>query len=288
MPVQVFSIPAQFLELAQPMLEAQETENNLILGVTLRLVEHPEWMDGPIYLAVVLDETGKPGLVASLTPPNNLLIGRDPAVCEDWLLAALAELAQSLHSSNWDVAGVLAENHLARQFSHAWSQLTSQPYHEAMRERIYELRRVIPPAHPPAGTFRPALLADLELVAAWHYAFTVEALGGGSWPESRKLAERRLAVGDVFLWEDRQPVSMAFRARPTVHGYTVTGVYTPPALRGHGYASACVAALSQQLLDSGKQFCNLFTDLANPISNAIYQKIGYKAVCDFTEFRFGA
>jgi len=53
-----------------------------------------------------------------------------------------------------------------------------------------------------------------------------------------------------------------------------------------GYASALVARLSQHLLDLGYQFINLFTDLQNPTSNAIYQKIGYRPVCDFRMYKF--
>ena len=64
-------------------------------------------------------------------------------------------------------------------------------------------------------------------------------------------------------------------------------VYTPPELRGHGYASAVVAALSQRLLDAGHQYCALYTDLANPTSNSIYQKIGYTPVSDAVEYAFG-
>jgi predicted GNAT family acetyltransferase len=40
------------------------------------------------------------------------------------------------------------------------------------------------------------------------------------------------------------------------------------------------------ILDSGKKFCFLFTDQANPTSNSIYQKIGYEPVCDFHEYTF--
>jgi predicted GNAT family acetyltransferase len=40
------------------------------------------------------------------------------------------------------------------------------------------------------------------------------------------------------------------------------------------------------LLDQGKQFTSLFTDLSNPTSNSIYQKIGYQPVCDFDLYRF--
>jgi len=62
-------------------------------------------------------------------------------------------------------------------------------------------------------------------------------------------------------------------------------VYTPRELRGRGFATATVAALSQLLLDQGHQFCCLYTDLANPTSNAIYQRIGYQAVSDSSVYR---
>jgi hypothetical protein len=67
---------------------------------------------------------------------------------------------------------------------------------------------------------------------------------------------------------------------------TVGGVYTPPELRNRGYATSCVAELSRNILQSGKEFCTLYTDLANPTSNSIYMKIGYKPVCDSVEYAF--
>ena len=63
-------------------------------------------------------------------------------------------------------------------------------------------------------------------------------------------------------------------------------MYTPPEQRGHGYASAATAALSQLLLERGRRFCFLFTDLANPTSNHIYQTIGYQPVCDVDIYHF--
>ena len=90
------------------------------------------------------------------------------------------------------------------------------------------------------------------------------------------------------MWEDEngQVVTMAGRSRPTRHGATVNSVYTPPELRGKGYASNCVAALSQLILDSGKRFASLFTDLSNPTSNYIYQKMGYRHLLDYDDIVF--
>jgi hypothetical protein len=73
---------------------------------------------------------------------------------------------------------------------------------------------------------------------------------------------------------------------PTPNGIRIGPVYTPPEHRGKGYASNLVATQSQWLLDSGRRFCFLYTDLANPISNSIYQRIGYRQVAESAEYSF--
>ena len=89
-----------------------------------------------------------------------------------------------------------------------------------------------------------------------------------------------------MLWEhDGRVVSLAGHAGETPNGARVGPVYTPPELRGRGYASALTAALTEQLLER-LRFCFLFTDLANPTSNSIYQRIGYRPVTDITLWRF--
>src|SRR5438093_1092376 len=104
--------------------------------------------------------------------------------------------------------------------------------------------------------------------------------------EARANAERWIAGGRLRLWEDGVVVSMAGASGPTPNGIRVGAVYTPPDKRRRGYASALVAALSQEQLDTGKKFCFLYTDLANPTSNKIYQDVGYEPVCDIDEYIF--
>jgi predicted GNAT family acetyltransferase len=79
---------------------------------------------------------------------------------------------------------------------------------------------------------------------------------------------------------------MVLKTRPTRHTISISGVYTPPSLRNRGYASAAVSALTRRLLESGYRNCNLFTDLSNPTSNAIYQRIGYIPVMDYNYHQF--
>ena len=99
-----------------------------------------------------------------------------------------------------------------------------------------------------------------------------------------EAAPERLRSGSLFVWDNDGPVSMAGWTGKTLNGVRVTFVYTPPEFRRHGYASACVAALTQRLLDEGNRYCCLYTDLANPTSNRIYQQIGYRAVCDVADY----
>ena len=123
----------------------------------------------------------------------------------------------------------------------------------------------------------------------WFVAFGVEALGEDIDPQAtaRSVDAYLTTEGmSLYLWEDEKPVSMAGRSRPTPNGATVNYVFTPPEHRRKGYASACVAALSQLLLDAGCRYCFLFTDLADPTSNRIYKAIGYEPICDLDEYEF--
>ncbi len=89
-----------------------------------------------------------------------------------------------------------------------------------------------------------------------------------------------------MIWVDGKPVSMAVAMAPSATGIRINLVYTPPAMRRRGYAAACVAALSQLQLDAGRAFCSLYTDLANPTSNSVYRRIGYRPVSDVVDLDF--
>jgi predicted GNAT family acetyltransferase len=135
-----------------------------------------------------------------------------------------------------------------------------------------------------SGSFRLADGTDIELVDLWHQQFVDAIEGQGRVVPS---LDRHVADGRVGLWEDAgRTVSMAY-ASPASGGVTrISGVWTPPELRGHGYASGVVAALSAARLDAGEA-CMLYTDLANPTSNAIYGAMGYRRVGDSISIALG-
>jgi uncharacterized protein len=126
---------------------------------------------------------------------------------------------------------------------------------------------------------------------AWLDAFTAEAVRGIPVTDAAEAADRylRRAGRVAYIWEDAgEMVSLAGVNGPTPRGIRIGPVYTPPHLRGRGYASNLVAVVSQHQLDAGRSFCFLFTDLTNPTSNAIYQAIGYSPVVDVDQYQFPA
>jgi len=270
-----------FLARARSTLEQHEAANNLMIGIAVRLHEFPERIKTQPWLATV--EDGERLVAAAvMTPPHRLILhaeGDDPE--------PLQLLAHALVADGWHVPGVGALKATARAFAEIWSAATGQPQRAGMNERVYELRRVNPPEPPMSGVLRVATEKDTALMSEWVWGLLQDAGLEGTTEGAREIAEMRIADRDLFIWDHGGPVSTATKTRHSTHGIVVSLVYTPPAYRNRGYASAAVAALSQQLLDAGWEFCALFTDLANPTSNSIYQRIGYRPVADFDEYVFG-
>ncbi|HEY9838893.1 MAG TPA: GNAT family N-acetyltransferase [Candidatus Obscuribacterales bacterium] len=281
MAVEHFRDPKAFARKASDWLEADEAVNNLPLGLLGVLERNPELAASALMLALQQDLAR---LVAVRTPPKHLVLGQTPGALE-----LMPELVAWLVQHQPDLSGLVAPLELARAFAPAWEAATGRVARLEMEERLYQLRQVIPPQWPP-GRYRKALIGDLGTLLGWTEAFLSEAL-----PHEKHDSERlrqstlkQIEAGALGVWEVKDRlVSMAARTRPTRRGCAVTLVYTPPEQRGRGYASASVAALSQSMLAEGKAFCCLFTDLSNPTSNTIYQRIGYQPIADVLMLSFG-
>jgi len=145
----------------------------------------------------------------------------------------------------------------------------------------------VPPPRAP-GEYRGAGEANLDLVFAWVMAFADEARHGRETIERRHIEARlESPEGGIGLWEDGGAVvSLCGYGSRTPNGVRIGPVYTPPDLRGRGYATSLTAEVSERRLAAGRRFCFLYTDLANPTSNAIYERIGYRRVCESAEFSF--
>ncbi len=282
MHVHIYAGAAEFLARTHIELEINEAANSLLLGLADRLVTEPNFYGADPFFATVESEEGGALLAAALrTPPHSLIVHAAVLPAEP----AMAALAGEILRRDVQLPGVLGPAMAADAFARGWAEKTGCQARLAMRERVYELRRIIPPL-PVAGRLRKAEDSDAAPALRWYRDFTIEALPDED-PESFSDADALRHLRGMYLWEDNScPVSMVRIGRRTPHGTTVGPVYTPPELRGRGYASNCVAAVSQIILDSGCDFCTLFTNLANPTSNHIYTAIGYQPLDDFHQYRF--
>jgi GNAT superfamily N-acetyltransferase len=272
---------------AEPYLMRNEAAHSLPLGIigTLRL--DPNRFGEPPYLTTV-EDAGAVVAVTIRTPPFNLIVSLiEPEAAAAEALALVARDAQAAYGS---LPGVIGPVPFSLLFAGEWHRQTGHPYTPGMKERAFALDTVIPVTGVPGG-MRRATPDDKDLLTQWVHAFAEEALGGNeTGRDADRWAERALAAPErgIYIWEadHGEPVSLVGYGGPTPHGMRIGPVYTPPEHRGRGYASALTAAVSQLLLEGGRRFVFLFTDLANPTSNKIYQQIGYRPVCDIDLYQF--
>jgi uncharacterized protein len=270
-----------FLAAAGDWLTAREAEHNLILGIASNLRRVPDQYDGPPFLAAVTDAS-RVLAVALRTPPYNLLLSEmDDPRAVDLIVDALPDD---------DLPGLVGPPQPARSFAERWAQNTGGSWVVEREEGVYRLTEVVSPASA-SGSWRLAdPQRDAELLEEWLAAFGAEALD----EHDRSLVRRTLdawqsdaRIRRYWLWEvGGKPVSLVGSGSQTPNGARIGPVYTPPQHRGKGYASSLTASVSRLLLEEGRRFCFLYTDLANPTANHIYRAIGYERVTDALMIRF--
>ena len=270
-----------FLARASDVLAKDEARYGLVFGIARRLVENPHCYgpDDPWFC--VLEEGTELRAVAMRTPPFKVLL-----VCFSGDAVDAAKLlAEDISRFSPVVPGAVGEGNITDPFVENWCCLNSVEVVDRMSLLMYCLDSVNAVKLSP-GKFRLAVESDRALVVEWGHAFHDELYTSMGRVETEVGLADRIENSDVFLWEDDGPVSMAVRSRPTGKGITVSGVYTSPEHRQKGYATSCVANLCRKILDDGYEFCTLYTDQANPVSNSIYRRIGFREICDSVMYTF--
>lgn len=275
---------AEFLERAGALLTADEARHNLILALAGVLRDRPEVY--PAFGLWVVEEGRRPRAAALMTPPFNLVLA-DAADARP-----LAPLAAAVRESGLPVPGAVGNRPTVDRFNEAWAALAGVVPRLHMAQGVFALEKVTP-LGTADGAPRPALPADRTLVLEWMAAFSAEAL---PWePADRERVERMVdrsldaAVTDAgfWVWEvDEAAVSLVGYGGSTPSGARLGPVYTPPEHRRRGYGTSLVAAVSSWLLAHGRRRCFLYTDLANPTSNALYRRVGYRQVAESAEYGY--
>ncbi|HZN18033.1 MAG TPA: GNAT family N-acetyltransferase [Micromonosporaceae bacterium] len=272
----------EFLATAGPFLASRPVEHTLLLTVaeTVRTRGRRAFGDADPLFGWWRSAGGDVGSAFLQTPPHPLLLSQAPDDAVTALAAMLAAAGRRLPAVNSTVA-------VAQLFAAEWRRHTAVTTEAGRRSRLYRLGTLVPPGPAVPGRSRVASEADRDLLLDWHEAFGREV--GEASPTIAGQVDDRLGYGGLTLWEAHgAPVAMAGRTRQLAGVVRVAPVYTPAVLRGRGYGGAVTAAVSQAALDMGASAVVLFTDLANPTSNALYTRLGYRPVQDQVMLAFTA
>lgn len=263
-------------------LRARPTPHTVLLSVPSVLRERGPhaFGDGAPRFGWYEDPVGAVAGAFVQTPPHPLLLSALP---DD---AAARSLAEVLFASGEPLPGINGPRPVAETVASAWCGMTGAVATAGMIHRLYLLGELTEPVPTPAGSPRTATADDLGLLMSWFVEF-VEEIGDPVINAQRAVADR-LDYGGLTVWEvDGAPVSMAGITRLLEGGGIRIGpVYTPKPLRGRGYAAAATVAACRTAVQRGASEISLFTDLANPTSNALYQRLGFRPLGDSMVIRF--
>ena len=276
--------PVTFRRDGAPVLLADVARNNLILGILQVLLDEQDLY--PVFHLWLAVHEGRPVGLAMQTEPWNVILAEP---LEDDAVDALAE---AITADGAPLPGIIANLPWADRFAERVTAVTGRSAERILEEGVWTLTAVEDvPA--PSGSARAATPADRDLVQSWIGAFADEALPPGRPQDDRARRDLEIDLrlagrgAGYLLWEDGTPVSLSGHREIPGVGSRIGPVYTPPQHRGRGYATRLVAEQSASRLEAGDPACYLYTDMANPTSNAIYARIGYVKVADAAEYLFG-
>jgi len=285
--LEFFDDPRAYLAAAGEHLGAEPVLGTVIAGVSQRWADggEPRVTGQPTWWVLARDDAGEVVGTAMRTAPFEPYPMFVLPMPED---AAVA-LAGAMHARGEHPGGVNGALPAARTIAEETARLHGQRAVVDQHTRLHECTEVV---MPPAveGTLRLAADADADLCLDWFRRFGVEAdeqagrtsaaAGHGEHMTPADISTR-IARGSIWLLEDPTGEVVHLSARnPPAFGVSRIGpVYTPKQHRGRGYAAYVVAELTRTALAEGVRVC-LFTDQANPVSNKVYERIGYRPVVD--------
>ncbi|HEY5153668.1 MAG TPA: GNAT family N-acetyltransferase [Acidimicrobiales bacterium] len=248
--------------------------HNVVLTIMQERAAHPE--PGRYWW---VNRRGRLEGVALQSPlDNSASVTPMPVAAVDALIAAMAPEVP-------DLPGIIGEATTASAFAGRWTEHTGVGAEPLEGQRLYRLAS-LHPSLDGGGHLRRATADEIDLLVSWWHGLAADIGESPPGVGGNDVLARRVAQGEIWLWDDGLPVSMARLSAPAAGAVRVGFVYTPPQFRRRGYAGASVAALSARALADGARECLLYTQLSNPTSNGIYRRIGYEAVSEVLSYRF--
>jgi len=282
MHARLFSDITSFHAVACEFLGAGEPVTSLMLGVSAGAAQRTLDPTDTAPLGGVVTEGEHQEVIGAM-----LRTGPFAALLSPMSAEAAALLAKACVDARAHLPGVQGPASSADAFARVWCEEAGATAEKDLTLQLHTLSTLKAPARSATGHARQPGSEDRTFLAKWANDFLAEvhmpAEGSDRWTDTL-LAEDRLRLWCV----DGEPVSMAGCTGRSGGTARIGAVYTPPAHRGHGFASHVTHALSADLLAGGASRIILYTDADNPTSNGIYRALGYEPVAREVRVQFTA
>ena len=270
--------PIEFRNRVNPFLRSDPSRNQLIFDLSQRIESFGSAKDGQLMWHIE-DPTSKiQGAAIRTDAMHSLILSHMRLNAIDPIVEGAAAIP--------DLDGVLGVKETAEYFQQKWSKQGLCSLTDRMRLKLYDLTSLTKPLVA-LGSPRLADVGDLDTLSQWSLDFSRESLDStdDALQSHRKSMTKNINECREWVWTVRDEiVAMAVWIGKNEFGTKISGVYTPPEHRGHGYASNLVCIVTEGILKDGAPRAFIYTDLNNQTSNSIYQKLGYRHVCDYLHF----
>ncbi len=153
---------------------------------------------------------------------------------------------------------------------------TSQP--------VYAIERARANPDPSGIDVARATLAELDEIVPHSAAMIAGEVGGDPHRATSEFRTRTARIIERgWWWRARVDGRLAFMCNvgsATPYTAQLQGVWTPPGMRGHGYATRALRAICAQLLVEHPSLCLYVNDFNAP-AIALYERVGFARVGEF-------
>jgi predicted GNAT family acetyltransferase len=268
------SDPKLFLQKIQSALEQDEAANQAMLALCQKLIEGRTPPAGTVMTWA--EDTQGLTAAALLVPPAPLWLFCEPMTKNP----SLRLLINMLRDEN--ITRIKGKSHTVESFSLLWSEMLNGSAQVVGQEKVFSLSRCAQIPFVP-GYMQKAIPADADQLSEWFKMYKGETKNLPYVNLDNKFILNETTNGNILVWEDGLMVSMICETLSTRHGSALDFLFTPPVLRGRGYASALANTLCQQILEQGSSFCSATIDPAREAANHLLQKLGFTIVCELDE-----
>ncbi|SDP52167.1 FR47-like protein [Actinopolyspora xinjiangensis] len=268
---------ASFRRFAEPSYLTDPVRHTIPVTV---LAEAREYEAGTSPVLLTLHEAGTVLGAYFRTPPFPGDVGALP--CSG---SALPETVEALRAHDPEPGSLRGPAEFVDRISAEWCRQTGASRELRTRQRLYRLGTLDFPVEVD-GEERGFFESDVTWLADWRAEYARDAgdVAIGTEPSERRLRSFMDSGRVPVLWSDGvRPVSMAFYTIPRRGMSRIGNVYTPSRFRRNGYGAAVTASAARRAWRAGASRIVLFADLANPTSNSVYLRLGFRPVHDTHE-----